>query len=94
MASNKVFHTTTGWEIHLFPIQIQLGDLALIKCIQMSSIGMYQKTYTLEGNDYTQWGNDDDYIKRYICDKDLYLGQPAPTPAPTPAPEPAPTPTS
>ena len=59
---------------------------------------MYQKTYTLEGNDYTQWGNDDDYIKRYICDKDLYLGQPAPTPAPTPAPEPAsepsPTPTS
>ena len=78
MASNKVFHTSGGWEIHLFPIHIQLGDLAFIKCIQMSSMGMYEKTYTLEGEDYTRWGNDDEYIKHYVCDKERYLGQPVP----------------
>ena len=76
MASNKVFHTSGGWEIHLFPIQIQLGDLAFIKCIQMSSMGMYEKTYTLEGEDYTHWGADDEYIKHYICSQERYLGQP------------------
>jgi hypothetical protein len=42
---------------------------------------MYDKTYTLEGNDYTQWGNDDDYIKNYICNKEVYLGQPVTEPA-------------
>lgn len=81
MANNKVFRTTNGWEVHVFPIQIQLGDLAVIKCIQLSSIGMYDKIYTLEGNDYTQWGNDDDYIKNYICNKELYLGLPVSEPA-------------
>ena len=76
MASNKVFKTTTGWEIHLFPIQVQIGDLALIKCIQLSNAGMYHKEYKLEGEDYARWGNDDEYIKHFICNADRYLGQP------------------
>ncbi len=76
MASNSVFYTTNGWEIHLFPIQIEIGLKAYIKCIQMSSMGMYQKEYILEGDEYNNWGNDDDYIKNYICDKETYLGRP------------------
>ncbi len=76
MASNKVFYTTNGWEIHLFPIQIEIGTKAFIKCIQMSTMGMYQKEYTIEGDDYTNWGSDDDYIKNYICNKETYLGRP------------------
>ena len=77
MASNKVFKTTAGWEIHLFPIQVQMGDLAIMKCIQLSSMGMYNKEYKLEGDDYNKWGNDDDYIKYFICNTDKYLGQPS-----------------
>ncbi len=76
MASNKVFYTTNGWEIHLFPVQIEIGTKAFIKCIQMSSAGMYQKDYILGSDEYTNWGNDDNYIKNYICDKDTYLGRP------------------
>ena len=76
MASNRVFHTTHGWEIHLFPVQIEIGLKAYIKCIQMSSMGMYQKEYILENDDYNNWGSDDDYIKNYICNKDTYLGRP------------------
>jgi hypothetical protein len=76
MASNSVFHTTNGWEIHLFPVQIQIGSKAYIRCIQMSSMGMYQKEYILENDDYNNWGSDDDYIKNYICNKDTYLGRP------------------
>lgn len=76
MASNKVFYTTNGWEIHLFPIQVEIGLKAFIKCIQMSSLGMYQKDYILENDEYYNWGSDDDYIKNYICDKEGYLGRP------------------
>jgi hypothetical protein len=79
MASNRVFHTTHGWEIHLFPVQIEIGAKAYIKCIQMSSMGMYQKEYILEGDEYQAWGSDDDYIKNYICGKETYLGQPVPS---------------
>ncbi len=76
MASNRVFYTTNGWEVHLFPIQIEIGAKAFIKCIQMSSMGMYQKEYILEGDEYNNWGSDDDYIKNYICNKETYLGRP------------------
>jgi hypothetical protein len=76
---NIVFHTTHGWEIHLFPIQIEIGKKAYIKCIQMGTMGMYQKEYIVEGADYQAWGSDDDYIKNYICGKDTYLGQPVPS---------------
>ena len=98
MATNRVFHTTHGWEIHLFPVQIEIGLKAYIKCIQMSSMGMYQKEYILEGDEYQAWGSDDDYIKNYICGKESYLGQPVPSvdasgnPIVYQRPEPAPAP--
>jgi len=76
MASNRVFHTTNGWEIHLWPVQIEIGTKAFVKCIQMSTMGMYQKEYTIEGDEYANWGSDDDYVKNYICDKEAYLGRP------------------
>ncbi len=76
MASNRVFYTTNGWEIHLWPIQVEIGAKAYIKCIQMSSLGMYQKEYILENDEYSNWGSDDDYIKNYICNKETYLGRP------------------
>jgi hypothetical protein len=79
MASNRVFYTTNGVEIHLFPIQIEIGLKAYIKCILMSPVGMYQKEYILEGDEYQAWGSDDDYIKNYICGKETYLGQPVPS---------------
>jgi hypothetical protein len=79
MASNKVFHTTNGFEIHLFPIQVEIQTKAIIRCIQMSSsLGMYLKEYILENTDYTSWGFDDNYIKNYICNKESYLGSPVP----------------
>ena len=79
MATNRVFYSTNGWEIHLFPVQIEIGTRAFIRCIQMSTMGMYQKEYTLDGDEYHVWGSDDDYIKNYICAKDVYLGRPVPS---------------
>ena len=34
--------------------------------------------FNLEGSDYANWGASDDYIKEYICDKEGFIGRPAP----------------
>ena len=69
MASNRVFYTTNGWEVHLWPIQVEIGAKAYIKCIQMSSMGMYQKEYILENDEYNNWGSDDDYLIEWVKSK-------------------------
>lgn len=74
--NNQVFHTERGGEIHVFPITISLGNSAHIRCMILTSSGFHEKTYTLEGDDYSRWGSDDEYIKNYICDKEAYLGRP------------------
>lgn len=74
MANNTTFTTTNGFEIHLFPITIELGQKAVIKYISLSSMGMMDKTYILEGEEYALWGNDDNFIKDYICRKETIFG--------------------
>jgi hypothetical protein len=75
MTTNIVFRTTNGFEVHLFPITIELGNRAILKTIQMSTLGVYQKDYILEGDDYKAWGADDDFVKHHICSKETYMGQ-------------------
>uniref|UniRef100_A0A6C0I3E7 Uncharacterized protein n=1 Tax=viral metagenome TaxID=1070528 RepID=A0A6C0I3E7_9ZZZZ len=76
--SMKAFRTNKGCHIHILPITITVGTSAHIRCIIFTSENVFDKAYTLEGDDYTRWGSDDDYIKNWICDKELYLGRPVP----------------
>ena len=74
----KPFQTDKGGHVHLFPITITLGSAAMFKCIIYIKDECYHRTYTLEGADYANWGSDDDYIKKYICKQEPYLGNPLP----------------
>jgi len=76
--SMKPFQTDKGGHVHLFPITITLGSAAMFKCIIYIKDECYHRTYTLEGADYANWGSDDDYIKKYICKQEPYLGNPLP----------------
>ena len=76
--SMKAFRTNKGCHIHILSITITVGTSAQVRCILFTSENVFDKTYTLEGDDYTRWGSDDDYIKNWICDKEPYLGRPAP----------------
>jgi len=79
----KAFRTDNGCHIHVLPITITMGEQAQLRCIIFTSTSVYDKIYTLEGADYTNWGADDDYIKNYICDKEPYIGRPVPNEIPT-----------
>jgi hypothetical protein len=74
----KPFQTDKGGHVHLFPITITLGSSAMFKCIIYIKDECYHRTYNLEGDDYKNWGSDDDYIKKYICKQEPYLGNPLP----------------
>ena len=76
--SMKSFRTNKGCHIHILPITITVGTSAHFKCILFTSDNVFDKNYTLEGDDYARWGSDDDYIKNWICDKEPYIGRPAP----------------
>lgn len=80
----KPFQTDKGGHVHLFPITITLGSAAMFKCIIYIKDECYHRTYHLEGADYTNWGSDDDYIKKYICRQEPYLGNPLPDYKPPP----------
>lgn len=76
--SMKAFRTDNGCHIHVLPITITMGEQAQLRCIIFTNASVYDKVYTLDGNDYAQWGTSDDYIKNYICDKEPYIGRPVP----------------
>ena len=76
--SMKAFRTNKGCHIHILPITITVGTSAHFKCIHFTSENVFDKSYVLEGDDYTRWGSDDDYIKNWICDKEPYIGRPVP----------------
>jgi hypothetical protein len=69
-------NTTNGIMVHIFPVQVVLNTSAVFTAMIFRPDGLHRATFVLEGIDYTNWGSDDNYIKNYICDKEIYLGRP------------------
>lgn len=74
----RPFRTDKGAHIHVFPITITMGTSASFRCVIFAGSSTYDKVFNLEGADYANWGASDDYIKEYICDKEGFIGRPAP----------------
>jgi hypothetical protein len=74
----RPFQTDKGAHIHVFPITITMGASATFRCVIYAGSSTYDKVFNLEGADYANWGASDDYIKHYICDKEGFIGRPAP----------------
>ena len=70
-------NTTNGIMVHIFPVQIVLNKSAVFTTMIFRPDGLHRATFVLEGDDYKNWGIDDDYIKNYIFDKEIYLGRPS-----------------
>ena len=69
-------NTTNGFLVHIFPIQIILKKYATFVAMIFRPDGLHRANFLLEGDDYNNWGNDDNYIRNYICSKETYLGSP------------------
>lgn len=74
----QIFNTDKGVSVHVLPITISLGHSASFRALVFTGTMSYGKVFNLEGTDYANWGASDDYIKEYICDKEGFIGRPAP----------------
>ena len=74
----QIFNTDKGVSVHVLPITISLGHSADFRALVFTGTMSYGKVFNLEGADYANWGASDDYIKHYICDKERFIGRPAP----------------
>lgn len=70
------FKTSNGILVHVLPIEILLGKGATFSAYLFLPSGLQHQHYRITGEDYARWGEDDDYIKHYICDKHTILGRP------------------
>lgn len=76
--TTQIFNTDKGVSVHVLPITISLGHSASFRALIFTGNMSYGKLFNLEGTEYTNWGSNDDYIKEYICDKEGFIGRPAP----------------
>jgi hypothetical protein len=64
------FQTSLGTTIMIRSVDIKPKSCALIKLIYVDSFAVVEKhNIVMEGEDYTAWGNDDDYIGEFCCKK-------------------------
>ena len=74
----QIFNTDKRVSVHVLPITISLGHSASFRALVFTGTMSYGKVFNLEGSDYANWGASDDYIKEYICDKEMFIGRPVP----------------
>ena len=78
--SLSTFRTDKKAHVFIHPITLTPRQSASFRCIIYTEKpkDCIHQNYYLEGDDYARWGSDDDYIKNWICDKEPYIGRPAP----------------
>lgn len=70
------FFTTIGFRVHILPIQVSLDKTADLCAMIFNPSGLHKFSYRLLGDEYTNWGSNDNYIKELVCDKESWIGRP------------------
>ena len=70
------FHTTIGFRVHILPIQVSLDKSADLCAMIFNPSGLHKFSYRLSGEEYSNWGSDDKYIKELVCNKEAWIGRP------------------
>ena len=70
------FHTTIGFRVHILPIQVSLDKSADLCAMIFNPAGLHKFNYIIQGDEYTNWGSNDNYIKELVCDKEAWIGRP------------------
>lgn len=70
------FYTSNGIRVQVLEIAVVLHKSCLVQAYLFlpDSLSFFKADMTAE--EYSQWGNDDNYIKHFICSKMPILGTP------------------
>lgn len=70
------FFTSNGIRVQVLEISVLIHKSALIQAFLFLPTGLTLFRADMTEEEYAQWGNDDNYIKHFICAKMPILGTP------------------
>lgn len=71
------FHTSNGIRVQILEVSVLIHSSAFIQAYLFLPTGLTLFKVDMTPDEYAQWGNDDNYIKHFICAKMPILGTPA-----------------
>jgi hypothetical protein len=69
------FWTSNNVRVQILEVQILLNKMALVQCYCFLPTGLHLAKLEMN-EEYSQWGNDDSFVKHWICSKIPSLGFP------------------
>lgn len=70
------FYTSNGIRVQVLEVSVLLHKSAFIQSYLFLPTGLTLFKIDMNEDEYKLWGNDDDYIKHFICSKMEILGNP------------------
>lgn len=70
------FFTSNGIRVQVLEVSVLLHSKAFIQAYLFLPTGLTLFKVDMNEDEYKLWGNDDDYIKHFICSKMEILGNP------------------
>lgn len=68
------FITSNNIRVQVLEVSVLLHKYAFVQCYCFLPTGLTLYKLDMTEEEYAQWGNDDDYIKHWICSKVPLLG--------------------
>lgn len=63
------YSTITNFTINVLNIVLNTSIDIIVNMYKEDGGFVYADTFTLEGIDYSLWGNDDNYLTAFVCQK-------------------------
>lgn len=70
------FHTSNGIRVQILEVSVLIHSSAFIQAYLFLPTGLTLFKVDMTPEEYAMWGNDDNYIKHFICAKMPILGTP------------------
>jgi len=71
------FFTTLGVRVQVLEVIILLGKSATVSAFVFMPTGLTKFILDMTETEYSNWGNDDNFVRQFICDKIGVIGNPA-----------------
>jgi len=62
-------YLVSSFDMNVIVVQLNVQATVIVNTFDKDRNRLYEKQIIIEGEDYTNWGNDDDYLKNLVASK-------------------------
>lgn len=63
------YYNVKSFEIIVTSLQLNILVSLVVKCYDVNNKFLFDKQFVIEGDEYLNWGSNDDYIINLVCSK-------------------------